>query len=93
VPVLNGRGRPEIEVFIQLGGIALFLLLVAFVAHGSPTELVWALVAAYAFRVLCLIFSVGRLIKLRTGRILRAALPGTVTAILVFVAERVLLLR
>jgi O-antigen/teichoic acid export membrane protein len=88
VPVLNGRGRPEIEIAIQLGAIALFLLLVSFVAHDSPMALVWALVAAYTFRVLCLLFSVGWLIELRTGPILRAALPGAAAAILVLAAER-----
>jgi hypothetical protein len=90
VPVLNGRGRPEIEIIIQLVSIALFLVAVAWFAHGRTNEVLWALVIAYTLRVIYLLVAVGFLLSTGTQPILLTVLPGAVTATLVLAAEAAL---
>jgi O-antigen/teichoic acid export membrane protein len=88
VPVLNSRGRPEIEVVVQLISIGLFLVLVALVASDAPVQVLWALAAAYACRVICLLYSVTFFVQLKPLRLLHAALPGIWTAMLLVAADR-----
>jgi lipopolysaccharide exporter len=90
VPVLNGRGRPEIEIGIQLASIVLFLSAVALVAHDDPPEILWALVAAYGLRVVCILAAVAYFLTIGPFAILLSMVPGAVTGVLVFAANRML---
>ena len=90
VPVLNGRGRPEVDLVTQLASIVLFLIAVAFVAHDETTNILWALVAAYGFRVLCLLIALGYLLAIRLRSLLISIVPGGFTAILALAANRIL---
>lgn len=88
VPVLNGRGRPDVDLVTQLASIVLFLTGVAFVAHGETTHILWALVAAYGFRVLCLLTTVSYLLAIRVQSLLLSVVPGGLTAGLAIIANR-----
>ena len=89
VPVLNGRGRPEIEAMIQLTSIVLFVVAVVLFAQIS-SGILWALVAAYVFRVLCVFAAVCYFLAIRPMSMFLSMLPGGVAAIFVFIANLLL---
>jgi lipopolysaccharide exporter len=89
VPILNGRGRPDIELGIVVAMICLFLPAV-FLAHGSVKEIVWGLVAVYAFRVGCLLISVRYVVRVRFTLMLSAIFPGLVAAALLLAGNMLL---
>lgn len=89
VPVLNGRGRPEVDMVTQLVSIVIFLAGVAFMANRGTADILWVLVAAYGFRVLCLFATLGYLLAATPQSFLLSIAPGGLTAGLAFVANRI----
>ena len=89
MPILNGRGRPEIEIAIVVVMVGLFSLMVAF-AHNDVEDVVWSLVAAYGFRVGCLLLSAQYLIGVGFRPMLVAVLPGLAAAALLLLGNLLL---
>jgi lipopolysaccharide exporter len=89
VPVLNGRGRPDIEVGIVAVMICLFALALS-LAHGNVHDVVECVVAVYAFRVACLLFGVRHVIGVRIASMLGAIVPGFVATAVVLAANLLL---
>jgi lipopolysaccharide exporter len=88
VPVLNGRGRSDVDLLAQLGTI-FFLASVAFLAVHKPADILWALVAATGFRVLCIVATAGHLLGVRPQTLLLCMVPGGLTAILALAVNRI----
>ena len=89
VPVLNGRGRSDVDLLAQLASIVLFLISVAFLAADETADILWALVAAYGFRALCLVATAGYLLAIRLQSLLLCIVPGGLTAILALTVNRI----
>jgi O-antigen/teichoic acid export membrane protein len=89
VPILNGRGRPEIEIVIVVLMVALFSLMVTF-AHRDVEDVVWSLLAAYGFRVGCLLLSAQYLIGVGWRPMLVATLPGLAATALLLLGNLLL---
>ena len=89
VPVLNGRGRSDVDLLVQLASIALFVTSVAFLAAHETADILWALVAAYGFRALCLVATVGYLLAIRLQSLLLCIAPGGLTAVLALTVNRI----
>jgi lipopolysaccharide exporter len=90
VPVLNGRGRPDIEVGIVIGTISVFLAGVLLWAHDDLVRILWCLTAAYAFRVVCLLTAVKMLLFAGPAQFLAALVPGAAVAVLTVALNLVL---
>jgi O-antigen/teichoic acid export membrane protein len=88
VAVLNGRGRPEVDLLAQLVSILVFLVSVAFLAVDDTADILWVLVATLAFRVLCLVAAVGYLLAIRLQSLLLCIVPGGLTAIIALTVNR-----
>jgi lipopolysaccharide exporter len=89
VPVLNGRGRPEIEVGIVIAMIGVFISVLVF-AHDDVREIVWSLVAAYGLRLLCLLVAIKSVLGAPLESIGTALAPGMVVAALIWVGDPIL---
>ena len=85
VPVLNGLGRPGVEIIVQIGVIAVFLASVLLLPRNA-VDVSWTLVAAYALRTVCLAICVARITTVSARKFIQAAMPGVVAlcAVLVF---------
>jgi lipopolysaccharide exporter len=90
VPVLNGRGRPEIELAIQVVSVVLFLLTVVLMPPAETADILWLLVGAYGFRVLCLLSIVGFFVTRNAVEIISTAIPGSIAVGLVLAGSSAL---
>jgi PST family polysaccharide transporter len=86
VPVLNGRGRPQIEVMTVIGMIAIFVIAVSF-AHHDAREFAWVLVGTYGFRVVCLLISIKYLLDIGVRSMLQAIVPGSIAAVVLLLGN------
>ncbi len=77
VPVLNGLGRPGIQIVIQVGVVAAFVAAVVLLPR-SPAEVIWTLVAAHSLRAVCLVICVAKITGLTARGFLAAGAPGAV---------------
>jgi lipopolysaccharide exporter len=77
VPVLNGLGRPGVEIIVQIGVIIVFLVSVLLLPRNA-VDVVWTLVAAYALRTICLAICVARITTVSARKFIQAAMPGAV---------------
>jgi len=80
VPVLNGRGRPEIEIAIIALTLGLFLVGAFAWSGGDALRIVWSLAGAYIFRVACLVAAARRMLAVDIAEIAAAMLPGLAAA-------------
>jgi PST family polysaccharide transporter len=89
VPVLNSRGRSDVDLLAQLASIVLILTSVAFLAVDDTADVLWALVAANGFRVLCVVATAGHLLEVRLQSLLLCIVPGGLTAVLALAVDRI----
>ena len=89
VPVLNSRGRSDVDLLAQLATIAFFLISLAFLAIDETADILWVLVAAYGFRALCLVATAGYVLEVRLQSLLLCIVPGGLTAVLALTINRI----
>jgi O-antigen/teichoic acid export membrane protein len=75
VPVLNGLGRPGVEIIVQIAVIVVFMIS-ALLLPRTAVDVIWALVAAYALRTVCLTICVARITTVSARKLIAAAIPG-----------------
>jgi lipopolysaccharide exporter len=88
VPVLNGLGRPGIEIIVQLAVVAAFVAAVL-VLPRNPVEVIWTLMAAHSFRAVCLMVCVARITGLPARGFLNASAPGAVVLAMLLLFDEV----